>query len=438
MMAPQEIIRRKRDGLPLSRDDIAAFIDGMMRGEVGDEQAAAFAMAVFFRGMSTDECADLTSAMTHSGVVLDWSLPGPVIDKHSTGGIGDTVSLVLAPLVAACGGFVPMIAGRGLGHTGGTLDKLDAIPGYQTQPSLEVMRAAVRQAGCAIVGQTADLAPADRRLYAIRDVTATVESIPLITASILAKKRAAGLQALVMDVKSGNGAFMPTPDDARALAQSLVSVAGRGGLPMTALITDMNEPLASAAGNALETRLAIDMLRGLPGETRLREATLALGAEMLVLGGLAANTETARVALERALASGAAAERFARMVALLGGPADLLEHIDAPMPPAPVIVAAHAARTGFVSAIDTRRLGLAVVALGGGRLRAQATIDHAVGLSQLAPRGARTEPRGAPLALVHARTREAAEHAAAEVREAYAIATEPAPRGALIIERIGR
>jgi thymidine phosphorylase len=321
-MLPQEIIRKKRDGGALTAEEITFFIAGLTKGSVTEGQAAALAMAIFFRGMSRDEAVALTQAMMRSGSVLEWkslNLPGPIVDKHSTGGIGDNVSLMLAPTVAACGAFVPMISGRGLGHTGGTLDKLDSIPGYISQPDNALFRKVVREVGCAIIGQTEDLAPADKRLYAIRDVTATVESIPLITASILSKKLAAGLQGLVMDVKTGSGAFMARLEDSRSLAQSLVAVANGAGLKTTALITDMNEPLASAAGNALEMRNAIDYLTGARRDARLHEVTLALGAEMLVTGGLAASVAEARRKLEGTIASGKAAEIFARMVSALGG-----------------------------------------------------------------------------------------------------------------------
>ncbi|MDQ4136276.1 MAG: thymidine phosphorylase, partial [Pseudomonadota bacterium] len=277
-LLPQEIIRRKRDGGALSGDEIASVIEGLTSGRVSEGQAAAFAMAVYFRGLSVDERLALTRAMTQSGEVLSWSLPGPVLDKHSTGGVGDTVSLALAPAVAACGGYVPMISGRGLGHTGGTLDKLDSIPGYASQPGIDLFRRVTREVGCAIIGQTADLAPADKRLYAIRDVTATVESIDLITASILSKKLAAGLQGLVMDVKFGSGAFMDNAADARALAESLVLVANGAGLPTSALLTDMNEPLASAAGNAVEVAYIVDYLTGRRREPRFHGVTVALSA----------------------------------------------------------------------------------------------------------------------------------------------------------------
>ena len=296
---------------------------GITDGSMSDAQVAAFAMAVYFRGMTWEECAALTRAMAGSGTVLDWTeagLEGPVLDKHSTGGVGDTVSLILAPLVAACGGVVPMISGRGLGHTGGTLDKLASIPGYEVAPDPARFRAAVRQAGCAIVGPTAELAPADRRLYAIRDVTATVDSVPLITASILAKKLAAGLDALVMDVKVGSGAFAGSLASAQALAESLVTVAADAGLRAVAWLTDMNQVLGHDVGNALEVREAVDFLAGRRREARLHAVTSALAREMLVLGRLAADHGEADGVVERALASGAAAERFARMVVALGRP----------------------------------------------------------------------------------------------------------------------
>ncbi|TJW32402.1 MAG: thymidine phosphorylase, partial [Mesorhizobium sp.] len=322
-MLPQEFIRSKRDGHRLSALEIAAFVDGVTSGSVTDGQIGAFAMAVFFNGMSREEAVALTIAMRDSGDVLDWSdLPGPVTDKHSTGGVGDNVSLMLAPIVAACGACVPMISGRGLGHTGGTLDKMDAISGYVSQPDIALFRKAVLEAGCAIIGQTSDLAPADRRLYAIRDVTGTVESVPLITASILSKKLAAGLQSLVLDVKVGNGAFMEKSRDATALANSLVEVASGAGLKVSALITGMNEPLASAAGNAVEVRNAVDFLTGRLRDRRLEDVTLALAAEMLQAAGLVqSNLDGMRRAAET-LSSGRAAATFARMVAVLGGPAD--------------------------------------------------------------------------------------------------------------------
>ena len=323
---PQEIIRKKRDGGALGKDEIAFFVRGLSDGAISEGQVAAFAMAVFFRGMSMDERTALTRAMTASGTVLEWpDAPGPVLDKHSTGGIGDKVSLMLAPVLAACGAVVPMISGRGLGHTGGTLDKLDSIAGYSTAPDLDTFRRAVAEAGCAIVGQTAELAPADRRLYAIRDVTATVESVPLITASILSKKLAAGLDRLVMDVKFGSGAFLSRIEEARELADSIVAVAGGAGLPCAALLTDMNQVLGRTAGNAVEVGEAIAYLTGAARDRRLHEVTLALAAELLVMGDLAPDDSVARTMIGTVLDTGAAAERFARMAAALGGPSDLLE-----------------------------------------------------------------------------------------------------------------
>lgn len=437
-MLPQEIIRRKRDGHPLEAADIESFVAGLTAGSVTGEQAAAFAMAVFLRGMTRQETVALTGAMTASGRVLDWSsldLPGAVVDKHSTGGVGDNVSLVLAPLAAACDLFVPMISGRGLGHSGGTLDKLDAIPGYRTAPDLPLFRSVVREVGCAIIGQTADLAPADKALYAIRDVTATVESIPLITASILSKKRAAGLQALVMDVKTGSGAFMAELADARDLAQNIVDVAAGAGLPTTALITDMNQSLASAAGNGLEVRNAIDYLTGAQRDERLHAVVLALGAEMLVLGGVAADRDRARRMLEAALASGHAAERFSRMVAALGGPTDLVERPENRLVDAPVWREVSSETRGFVRAVDARAVGLAVVALGGGRTRPQDGVDPRVGFSRLAPVGAAVPDQ--PIGLVHAATDEQAEAAAHALRHAYLIGATAPERAAPVIERIG-
>jgi thymidine phosphorylase len=437
-MLPQEIIRRKRDGEGLSAAEIEGFIAGLTSGAVTEGQAAAFAMAVFFRGMSLDERVALTRAMMRSGSVLDWRearLPGPILDKHSTGGIGDNVSLMLAPMLAACGAFTPMISGRGLGHTGGTLDKLDSIPGYVAQPDLALFRRTVAEAGCAIIGQTADLAPADKRLYAIRDVTATVESIALITASILSKKLAAGLQGLVMDVKTGSGAFMASLEGARDLAQSLAHVATGAGLPTTSLITDMNEPLASAAGNAVEVQNAVDYLTGVARDPRLHAVTIALGGELLALGGLAKSAALGRTEMERTLASGAAAERFERMVAMLGGPSNFLSQARKLLPVAPVVVVAPPVRAGFVTAIDARAIGMAVVALGGGRSRAADAIDPAVGFTRLAGLGAEVSAE-APLGVVHARDAAHAEAAARQLAAAYRIADAPPPRRDPVIERI--
>src|ERR1700677_4376066 len=424
MMLPQEIIRAKRDGETLSAGEIGDFIAALTSGAVTEGQAAAFAMAIYFRGMSLDECVALTQAMTRSGLSLDWrdaNLAGPILDKHSTGGVGDNVSLMLAPMLAACGAYVPMISGRGLGHTGGTLDKLDSIPGYASQPDLALFKRVVKEAGCAIIGQTADLAPADRRLYAIRDVTATVESVALITASILSKKLAAGLQGLVMDVKTGSGAFMATLDRARELATSIATVANDAGLPTVSLITDMNEPLASAAGNAVEIRNAVDYLTGARRDKRLDRVTIALGAELLALSGLASDPDAGAAALRRALETGAAAERFERMVAALGGPKDFISRAHRTLPQAPVLTDAPG--------------GLAGGERGGGRSRAADAIDAAVGLTELASIGAEVGP-DAPLARVHARSTDKAEAAVRRLRAAYRLDETPLSPGDPVIERV--
>jgi thymidine phosphorylase len=433
---PQEIIRAKRDGGRLTEAQIAEFVAGITDGTVTEGQAAAFAMAVFFRGLDLEEQVALTSAMTHSGTVLDWrGLDGPVLDKHSTGGVGDTVSLMLAPAVAACGGYVPMISGRGLGHTGGTLDKMESIPGYRAQPDSALFRRVVKRVGCAVIGQTSDLAPADKRLYGIRDVTATVESIPLITASILSKKLAAGLQGLAMDVKTGSGAFMAKPGDARRLAESLVTVAVGAGLPTTALVTDMDRPLAHTAGNALEVAYAIDYLTGTEREPRMHELVVALGAEMLVLGRLQRSRSKAAAAIDQAVRSGAAAERFARMVKGLGGPADLVDRPWKHLERAPVELAVLPDRAGVVTKVDTRSVGLVVVTLGGGRTRPQDPVDHAVGLTRLAGPGDAVGP-DRPLAIVHARTEAQARRAGDELRACYRVGARPPAPGPVVIERV--
>jgi thymidine phosphorylase len=437
-----ELIRRKRDGGELTADEIEFLVAGITDGSVSDAQVGALAMAILLQGMTADERIALTGAKTRSGDVLDWSdadLPGPAVDKHSTGGVGDKVSLLLAPIVAACGGAVPMISGRGLGHTGGTLDKLESIPGYDTAPDPAAFRSAVQRAGCAIVGQTAELAPADRRLYAIRDATGTVESIHLIVASILSKKLAAGLDALVMDVKVGSGAFMPTMEGARELAEAIVEVAQGNGLPTSALITDMDRVLGRTAGNAVEVLESVSGLTNPASlDARLREVTLALCAELLVLGGVSPDLPAARASAERALDGGAAAERFAAMVAELGGPADLLEAPDRYLPTAAVRVEVFPASPGIVERVDVRDVGLAVVALGGGRVRESDPVDHSVGLTEVAAPGERVGPGERPLAVVHAASSDAAERCADAVRDAYVVgeaAREEAPPPVLEVLR---
>jgi thymidine phosphorylase len=421
-----EVIRRKRDGHALTTEEIGFLVDGITDGSLSDAQVGALAMALFLRGMEQDERVALTSAMTHSGEVLQWDLGRPVLDKHSTGGVGDKVSLMLAPIVAACGGAVPMISGRGLGHTGGTLDKLDTVPGYDTRPDVQRLQRVVGDVGCAIVGQTAEVAPADRRLYAIRDATGTVESLPLIVASILSKKLAAGLDALVMDVKFGSGAFLPGREQADELARALVDVAGGAGLPTVALLTDMDEVLGTTAGNAVEVRESIDYLTGAAREPRLHEVTIALAASLIEQGGLA---DDGRAAAERALDSGAAAERFAAMIAALGGPADLLEKPD--LATAPVVRAAAPERPGIVSGMNCRAVGLVVTGLGGNRRREDDVIDPAVGLTDIAPVGAEVGP-DRPLAIVHAADEAAADEAVRALNEAVRVGEEP-PEGRPVI-----
>jgi thymidine phosphorylase len=409
------IIRLKREGQALTRAQLNALVEGISHRSVSDVQLGAFLMAVYLKGMNADEQAGLTLAMRDSGTVLQWGgLDGPVLDKHSTGGVGDLVSLVLAPLVAACGAYVPMISGRGLGHTGGTLDKLESIPGFNVNPGLDALRRIVREAGLAMVGQGPELAPADRRMYAARDVSATVSCTPLIVASILSKKLAEGLDGLVMDIKTGNGAVMADEPRARELGESLVAAAAAAGLPCTALFTDMNQPLASSAGNALELAEALRFLRNEPVNARLREVVFALAAELLLLGNIDNQLEAAHQRLERQLANGSAAERFARMVALQGGPADLLERHSSLLPRAAVRREVQAAQAGYVQAMDTRRIGRTVVALGGGRSTEADAVDPSVGLSGLCQLSQYVEA-GQCLALVHASDDERAAEAARAV-----------------------
>jgi len=429
------ILAKVRDGEPLDREEIDYFAHGLADGKVTDSQAAAFAMAVCLKGLSERERIDLTLAMRDTGKVQQWDLPGPVLDKHSTGGVGDNVSLVLAPALAVCGAYVPMISGRGLGHTGGTLDKLDAIPGYRTAVSEEELARVVGLTGCAIVGAGEGIAPADKRLYAIRDVTGTVESIDLITASILSKKLAAGLEGLVLDVKLGNGAFLTDPEQAGALARSLVDGANGAGCKTSALLTDMNEPLARAAGNALETKNAIGLLTGAQEDSRLREVTLALGGVLLELGGLAENAQAGEEKLARVLEDGSAAERFAQMVSELGGPNDLLDNPDAHLTEASCVLDLTAGGKGFVSTVDVRALGHAVVQLGGGRLKQDDELDLSVGLDRIARVGQALEP-DTPLLRIHARDEESAERVIASVRNAFVLSEEPPEVSPLLGSRI--
>lgn len=434
-MDARAIIAGVRDGVVPSAAELQWFAQGLATGAVSDAQAGAFAMAVLLKGLGDQGRVALTRAMRDSGHVLHWDMPGPVLDKHSTGGIGDCVSLLLAPALAACGAYVPMISGRGLGHTGGTLDKLEAIPGFKTGLSEDQLRRQLKEIRCAIVSASAEIAPADRRLYAVRDVTGTVESIDLITASILSKKLAAGLEALVLDVKCGSGAFMKTQDEAEALARALVSTAQGAGCMTSALITDMSQPLATAAGNALEVIEVMETLTGTSVNAALWDITMALGGEALALGGLAADPLDGAGRIEQALESGAAAEWFGRMVAAQGGPLDFVERWPDRLPAATVIREVPSLRPGFVAAIDGQGLGLAVVGLGGGRQREGDKLNLSVGLSDLAGIG---EDIGAgdPLCMVHAATEAAAEAAILQVQAAYQMGDRVPPDPALIIKRI--
>ena len=435
-MLPQDVILRKRNGESLSPEEIAFFIGKLARDELSEGQIGAFAMAVWFRGMSRAEIVALTLAMRDSGDVLSWPDVGrPVADKHSTGGVGDNVSLMLAPIAAACGLAVPMISGRGLGHTGGTLDKLESIPGYRIMPDEALFRKTVAETGCAIIGQTSALAPADKRLYAVRDVTATVDSVPLITASILSKKLAAGLGSLVLDVKVGNGSFMQSREEAETLARSLVEVANGAGVKTSALLTDMSEPLADAAGNGVEIRNCLAFLRGEKKGTRLERVVLAFAADMLIASGLVCSLEEGSQKAEAVLAGGQAAEHFARMVHFLGGPSDLLERPDAHLAKAPSVIPVKAQQSGYLSGVGTRALGMAVIELGGGRVRPEDVIDHRTGFSDIKPLGSFVE-RGEPIAMLHAAAEGLGQQVADKVSGLYRISEDKPEEQPVILGRI--
>ena len=432
-MLPQEIIRKKRDGHSLSAEEIQFYIEGIANGSVNESHIAAFSMAVLFNGMNVEESFHLTNHMVKSGDTLNWEdLNGPVIDKHSTGGVGDKVSLMLAPIVAACGIYNPMISGRGLGHTGGTLDKLESIPGYNTTPDNDQFRNVVKNVGCAIIGQTANLAPADKIIYGVRDVTATVESVSLITASILSKKLAAGLDGLIMDIKTGNGAFADQLDFARDLGESIIGVANKFGMKATALITDMNQPLGNAVGNAVEVMEVINYLKGIKRDPRLHEVVLSLAVEMLQVAGLSDSKEHAIQKITDVLDNGQAAETFQKMVSELGGPKNIL---DETLTTANVVKPVPAPHSGTITHIETREVGLAVVELGGGRKKASDTIDHTVGFTDVLGLGEKVD-KGQPLAIVHAKNEDDANHIIALIQKAYRINdsnVEPSPT---IIERL--
>ncbi len=421
MLLPEELIKAKRDGQELAADAIKEFVGGISAGKVSDAQIGAFAMAVYFQNMSMAEQSALTLAVRDTGHCLQWpDLDGPVLDKHSTGGVGDLVSLIMAPMLAACGAYIPMITGRGLGHTGGTLDKLESIPGFDVHPSEHLFNQIVRKAGLAMTGQGGDLAPADERMYAVRDVTATVDSIPLIVASILSKKLAEGLDGLVLDIKTGNGAFMCERNRARDLAANLIEVSALAGLPCRALITDMNQPLARSAGNALEMLEAIEFLRGGYRQPRLEEVILSLSTEMLLLGGLVENQEKARFMLNAVIESGMAAESFSRMVSMQGGPHDLVDHPSKYLSSAPVVRALIAPVDGYIEFMDTRAIGLSIVTLGGGRKHVDDIIDHRVGLSGFCLVGDAVN-KGDPLVTIHAADETAWQTAAEALLEAIIV-----------------
>ncbi len=437
-MRIEEIIRKKRDGGELNNAEIERFVTALADDSLPREQASALAMAIFFRSMTEDEISNLTLAMARSGDVLDWcdeNLPGPVVDKHSTGGVGDKVSFALAPIAAACGCFTPMISGRGLGHSGGTLDKIEAIPGYRVQPDIEEFKRVVKDVGCAIIGQTGALAPADRRLYAIRDITATVESIPLITASILSKKIAAGNHALVMDIKSGSGAFMPSLEAAKSLAESIVATGNKANLKTRALVTDMSEPLGLTAGNAVEIDEIVNYLTNKTREKRLDVVVQSLCVEMLTLTHVEDDAAAAQRRVEEAITSGRAAEIFAQMISALGGPADFMERHEAYLPKPKFSAPVTPTEEGYLASINTRRIGMAIVDLGGGRQRVDDTLDLSVGFTEIAPTGAAVS-KDRPLAIAHAATEDALNQAINAYVSACVVSQEKPEDRPLIYETI--
>jgi pyrimidine-nucleoside phosphorylase len=429
-----ELIAAKRDGEKLASAEIARLIAALGSGDLADYQMSAWLMAVFFRGLDDGETVALTDAMLRSGRVLDLSrVPGFKVDKHSTGGVGDKVSIALAPLVAACGVPVPMVSGRGLGHTGGTLDKLEAIPGFSTQITAEDFARIVGEVGCCMIGQTAEIAPADKRIYALRDVTATVECIPLIVASILSKKLAEGIDGLVLDVKVGRGAFMKTEKDARALAEALVRVGTQAGKKVVALLTDMESPLGVAVGNAVETREALDVLAG-GGPPDLVECTMRLAAEMLVMAGVAKSEQDAGVRLAAAIATGAAAQTAERMIRAQGGdPRVVADRSLLEVAREEVVV--EAPRDGTVERVDALGIGLAAVAMGAGRTRADQAVDHAVGIYVDARPGARVT-RGQPLARLRVRSKGDAATVVERVASSFVLGDASPPQRPLVLGRI--
>ena len=437
-MRPQDVIRKKRDGLHLSREEIGFFVDGVTRGTMADYQASALLMAIFLQGMTADETALLTDAMLHSGQLLDFSdISKPKVDKHSTGGVGDKTSLILAPLVAACGAAVPMISGRGLGHTGGTLDKLEAIPGYRVHLSLAEFRAILEDVGFSMMGQTIEIAPADKKLYALRDATSTVEAIPLIVASIMSKKLAAGLDALVLDVKTGTGAFMSDENDARALARALVSTGNSCGVRTEALLTDMNQPLGRGVGHAIEVRECIEILRNeqSEGARPVLELSVELAARMVASSGIESQLDAAREKVQRVLRTGEAMECFRRNVEAQGGDPRVCDDPSQLLPLTPHEVKVESTRTGFVNGVDTAEIGHAIASIGGGRVRIEDVIDPGVGFASEAKIGDEVKA-GDTLGLLYCRSPEQAQTARERIRAAYTISDDPVSAPTLIKEVI--
>ncbi len=435
-MLPQEIIRKKRDNNTLTKDEIDFFIKGVTDGSIVDAQIAALTMAILLNGLNLDEKTALTMTMRDSGDVLDWNeFDAPVVDKHSSGGVGDKVSLMLAPMLAACGVYVPMISGRGLGHTGGTLDKFDSIPNYQTVPSNDLFKKTVETVGCAIIGQTGNLAPADKKIYALRDVCGTVESVDLITASILSKKLAAGLDCLVMDLKCGNGAFMDNIDKARVLAKSIVNVANAAGCKTKAVLTDMNQVLGKNVGNALEVQEAVDFLKGEKVDTRLYAITMELCAELLVLSKVCVDLDEAKNKLKKALDKGYALEKFAQMVAALGGPKDFIEAPQKYLPQAKIIRPIYPLQEGFVSAMDTREVGLSIIEMKGGRITPDQKLDYATGYTEFCQIGQKVD-KNIPLAIAHVQTEEQFAQAEKYLRNLVSINDKRTVLTSEIIEKI--
>ena len=416
----KELILKKRLGKELTKNEINWFISNLTSNHLSEGQIASLAMAICLKGMTFEERVQLTLAMKNSGKTLSWDLPGPIIDKHSTGGVGDTVSLILAPVLAACGAYVPMISGRGLGHTGGTLDKFDSIPGYNTSPNEALLRRVVSKVGCAIIGQTNELAPADKRLYAIRDVTGTVESIDLITASILSKKLAAGLEGLVIDVKCGNGAFMQDFSEASTLAKSLVTVSNESGCKTTALVTDMNQPLSQSIGNSLEVLAAIDILNGSSKDYRLLEVTNSLGVSILCSSNICKNKKEAQLLISSVLSSGKAAEKFSQMISELGGANDFFEKPKNYLTPSNIQKNICCKQSGYVKKINTKNLGNILILLGGGRQKVEDDIDFSVGMKLLIELDTYVE-KNQPICTLYARDEESFNIAEKEIIESFEI-----------------